>query len=176
MSTNQDLGKSAALIAMLCGAAVCANAAAQPDERMSQQCRIVRASEGWRSTGITVRPNEYVCLAAQGLWSHGVQGIQMITPFYGPEGFAKDDPVDVPEVVSRVGALIARIGQYPPFVVERGLCFIPSAQGELMLSMNDTPGAFGNNAGFMRVGIATSPASLPPDRVRMPSAAACREH
>jgi hypothetical protein len=146
----------------------------QAAEKTWQQCRIVRATEGWRNTGITVNPGQFVCVAADGLWSHGIQGIELITPYYGPEGFAKDDPVNVPEVVARVGALIGRIGQNPPFVVETGLCFIPTVSGQLMLSMNDNPGAFGNNAGYVRAAIAIWPASVRADRIRLPSpASAC---
>jgi hypothetical protein len=174
MSTNKSISKTAVLFAVVSGASVGVNCfaqtAEQTSEKASQQCRTIRADEGWRSTGITVNPSQFVCVAADGLWSHGAQGVQGITPYYGPEGFAKDDPNNVPEVVSRVGALIGRIGQSAPFVVERGLCFIPTATGQLSLSMNDDPGAFGNNAGYLRVAVATWPANYPPDRVHLPSA------
>lgn len=153
METNRTLGKVAALSALLAGTAVCgaapaqtaapaqASAAHRPGKAMPS-CRTLRADAGWRGTGVAVNPNQFVCVAADGLWSHGIQGIQAITPFYGAEGFAKDDPANVPEVVARVGALIGRIGTNPPFVVGKQLCFIPSTAGDLMLSMNDDPGAF----------------------------------
>lgn len=136
-------------------------------ERPPRQCLSVRADQPWQSSGVTVNPNEFVCLAADGLWSHGGQGIQAITPFYDAEGFAKDDPVNVPEVVSRVGALIARMGGNAPFVLGRQLCFIPVAAGELSLSMNDAPGTFGNNIGVMRVQVARWPASAIPQNINM---------
>jgi hypothetical protein len=55
--------------------------------------------------------------------------------------------------VSRTGALIGRIGDNAPFLIENRLCFIPGAAGELRLSMNDEPGAFDNNRGSMHVQI-----------------------
>lgn len=57
-----------------------------------RQCLSVRADQPWQPSGVTVNPNEFVCVAADGLWSHGGQGIQAITPFYDAEGFAKTIP------------------------------------------------------------------------------------
>jgi hypothetical protein len=89
------------------------------------------------------------------LWSHGTQGIQAITPYYGPRGFGKDEPSLVPEVVSRTGALIGKIGNNGAFLIEDSLCFIPEVSGELLLQINDEPGTFENNDGFMNVKITT---------------------
>jgi hypothetical protein len=59
------------------------------------------------------------------------------------------------------------------FVIERQFCFIPAAPGELMLSMNDEPGTFENNAGVMHVRSAMWPSpSLP--RHLNPQAQECR--
>jgi hypothetical protein len=148
--------------------------AAENADRAARQCRTVQANQAWQGTGVTVSPGQFVCVAADGLWSHGYQGLQTLTPFYGPEGFGKDDPANVPEVVSRVGALIGKIGTNAPFLVERQLCFIPGAAGELMLSMNDDPGAFGNNVGKMYVQILewTGTGSTP-DRIDL-NPQACR--
>lgn len=176
MKPDRKLGKIAALSALLTGAALCAAAVAQTGdpaqasaahgpEKARSSCHALRADAGWRGTGVEVNPNQFVCVAADGLWSHGIQGIQAITPYYGPEGFAKDDPLNVPEVVARVGALIGRIGGNSPFVIGKQLCFVPSVAGQLMLSMNDDPGTFANNAGFLRVAIGTWPASTSPDRI-----------
>lgn len=155
---------AALVIGAVLGALVGAAGAAQTDlveaPSSAAQCRSVAANLPWQGSGIAVGPGEFVCLAADGLWSHGVQGIQAMTPFYGPEGFSKDDPTNIPELVSRTGALVARIGANAPFVVGRQLCFIPSAPGELMLSMNDVPGTFDNNLGTMYVRIARSPSTL----------------
>lgn len=87
----------------------------------------------WQGTGISVGLGQFVCVAADGLWSHGGQGLPAIGPFYGPEGFGKDEPDTVPEVVSRTGALIGRIGSNAPFLIEKQLCFLPGAAGELRL-------------------------------------------
>jgi len=127
--------------------------AAETIDRSTAQCRTVQANAPWQATGVSVAPGQFVCVAADGLWSHGGQGLQAMTPFYGPEGFGKDEPATVPEVVSRTGALIGRIGANAPFLIERQLCFIPSASGELRLSMNDEPGTFDNNRGSMHVQI-----------------------
>lgn len=121
--------------------------------REENQCRTIHANVPWQGTGISVGPGQFVCVGADGLWSHGTQGIQAITPFYGPGGFGKDEPDTVPEVVSRTGALIGRIGMNARFLIERQLCFVPTASGELQLSMNDEPGAFDNNRGSMHVRI-----------------------
>lgn len=128
-------------------------AAAQPHSKVESQCRTIQANAAWQGTGVSVGPGQFVCIGAEGLWSHGAQGLQAITPFYGPEGFGKDEPNTVPEVVSRTGALIGRIGTAAPFLIEKQLCFIPSTAGELSLSINDEPGTFDNNRGSMHVQI-----------------------
>jgi hypothetical protein len=173
MNANPKPGRTALFVVVACGAATSSANAQNTSDRVGRQCETIRADQGWQRTGVTVRPTDFICVAADGLWSHGRQGIQEITPFYGPEGFAKDDPVSIPEVVSRVGALIGKIGENAPFVIERQLCFIPAATGELMLSMNDLPGAFGNNVGSMHVQIARWPASSIPNRVQL-QPQACR--
>lgn len=151
MNTSTPLKRRA----MLCTAmfAACTSAIAQPIAKSQSQCRTIQANAAWQGTGVTVGPGQFVCVAAEGLWSHGFQGIQGITPFYGPEGFGKDEPNTVPEVVSRTGALIGRIGTNGPFLIGKQLCFVPSSSGELSLSMNDEPGTFDNNRGSMHVHI-----------------------
>lgn len=166
MNTHLTLAPAALLLLAAWSTGVSAGDGAPPG-KPAGQCTSVQANQPWQGTGITVSPSEFVCVAAAGLWSHGGQGIQAMTPFYGPEGFAKDDPVNIPEVVSRVGALVGRIGANAPFVVERQLCFIPAASGELMLSMNDDPGAFANNVGAMSVQVVKLPASSIPRRVQL---------
>jgi hypothetical protein len=173
MKANPAVGRAVLFAVAAFGACIGASNAAESDSRSAAQCRTIRANQAWQGTGITVTPGQFVCVAADGLWSHGGQGIQAITPFYGPEGFAKDDPVDIPEVVSRIGALVGRIGGNAPFVIERQLCFIPAAPGELTLSMNDSPGTFGNNAGVMHVQVATWPSTSIPRRINL-QAQECR--
>jgi hypothetical protein len=168
MNTHSLRGTT--LVFAVLSAATCFSVAAETGTAgmaapASVRCQDVRATDAWRGTGVTVDPGQFVCVVADGLWSHGVQGIQAITPYYGPEGFAKDDPVSVPEVVARTGALIGRVGANSPFVIGKKLCFIPSGTGQLMLSMNDLPDAFGNNDGRLRVAISTWPATTPAARI-----------
>jgi hypothetical protein len=124
-------------------------------DNSSAQLRQINANQEWQETGIIVNSNKMVCVKASGLWSHGTQGIQAITPYYGPRGFGKDEPSLVPEVVSRTGALIGKIGNNGAFLIEDSLCFIPEVSGELLLQINDEPGTFENNDGFMNVKITT---------------------
>jgi hypothetical protein len=137
---------------------------AQTGDQNNIKCGTIRADLEWQGTGITVNPTEFICVSARGLWSHGLE--VPITPFYGPRGYAKngDNPGFVAGFVARVGALVAKIGDNAAFVVEDQLCFIPNVSGELMLSMNDIPGAFGNNVGVMNVQIDSRPlSSISPD-------------
>jgi hypothetical protein len=144
-------------IAMACVAATAMGAgtlnAAEPANKAESFCRTIQANIPWQRTGVSVSPGQFVCVAAAGLWSHGPQGIQAMRPFYGPQGFGKDEPNLVPEVVSRTGALVGKIGTSAPFLIEKQLCFIPGAPGELSLSMNDEPGTFNDNLGSMQVQI-----------------------
>jgi len=117
----------------------------------------IQANLEWQATGVTVWPDQLICVKATGLWTHGIQGLQGITPYYGPRGFGKDQPGLVPEVVARTGALLGKIGDQGAFLIEDQLCFIPTYAGELLMQMNDIPGAFGNNAGVMKVRITIQP-------------------
>lgn len=167
MKTHQQRTTAAALVVAAFATGAWANDMADAGHMAASQCTIVQANQEWQGTGIRVIPDRFVCVAAAGLWSHGGQGIQAITPFYGPEGFAKDSPVTVPEVVSRTGALVGRIGGNAPFIIGQRLCFIPAAPGELMLSMNDLPGTFDNNVGVMRVQVATWASTSVPAQLNM---------
>jgi hypothetical protein len=175
MKTNQKLETATVFIMAVCATAALADDTAGSGNTAAGRCTTVQANQDWQGTGITVSPGEFVCVAASGLWSHGGQGIQAITPFYGPEGFAKDSPVTIPEVVSRTGALVGRIGGNAPFVVGQRLCFIPSAPGELMLSMNDLPATFDNNLGAMHVQVVTWASASIPERIDM-QPQQCREN
>ncbi len=153
MNTILSIRRAALACASLAATGAGTVGAAEPAARPESQCRTVQANLPWQGTGVSVAPGQFVCVAAQGLWSHGGQGRQAFMPFYGPEGFGKDEPDTVPEVVSRTGALIGRIGRNAPFLIEQQLCFVPGASDELWLSMNDAPGAFDNNRGRMHVQI-----------------------
>lgn len=174
MKTKRKFTRAIMACAAVTAAPAGTLAAAEPASKAESQCRTIEANIPWQGTGVTVSPGQFVCVAAEGLWSHGSQGIQAITPFYGPKGFGKDEPNTVPEVVSRTGALIGKIGTNAPFLIERQLCFIPEASGELSLQMNDEPGAFGNNRGRMHVQIVKwTDARWAPDRTSL-DPQACR--
>jgi len=155
-------GTAAALALVACTAV----AQGTPPMR-SSECRTVQANQEWQPTRIIVRPGEFVCVAGDGLWSHGNQGEEAFIPYYGPEGYGRDSPAVVPGPVLKLGALVGRIGTNSTFIVGRQMCFFPQATGELMLSMNDEPGAFANNGGRMRVQVAKWSASVIPERVSL---------
>lgn len=158
--------KAAVLVTAVALALLASAAGAQPG-RTSSECRIVRANQEWQATRIIVRPTEFVCLAAEGLWSHGIQGEKAFVPYYGPDGFGRDNTAQIPGAVLKLGALVGKIGTNVTFIVGRQMCFVPQATGEPMLSMNDEPGAFANNAGSVRVQVAKWPAVSIPERVMM---------
>jgi len=149
---------SGVLFVALFGVFFAAQGSAQ-NKDINATYRLIQADQEWQGTDLVVEPGQLICVKASGLWTHGVQGIQRITPYYGPRGFGKDEAGLVPEVVSRTGALIGRIGDNGAFLIEDFLCFIPAASGELRLQMNDRPGTFGNNAGTMKVQITMQPAN-----------------
>ena len=158
---------TAAVRSMAAALALLASAAGAQPGRTSSECRIVRANQEWQPTRIIVRPSEFVCVAADGLWSHGIQREEAFVPYYGPDGFGRDNPAQIPGAVLKLGALVGKISTNVTFIVGPQLCFVPQATGELMLSMNDEPGAFANNGGSVRVQVAKWPAASIPERVMM---------
>jgi hypothetical protein len=146
-----------------------------PHAQSDVTCAQVRADEAWQATGVDVLPGERVCIVARGLWSHGPEA-GGITPFHGPRGYiAKPDSIAacytepakpesqpiVPWCFARTGALLGKIAtraapQPHAFPIEDELCFVAGDSGELLLSMNDVPGTFGDNQGSLRVRITTA--------------------
>lgn len=159
------------LRAVAAGAAVwsvgCAALAANGTSKMTNQCLTVQANQPWAPTGIVVDPTRFVCVAGSGLWSHGGQGVEAIVPYYGPEGYGRDTTTQYPDEALHIGALVARIGANFPFLVRHQICFIPRTTGELLLSMNDQPGTFGNNSGNLQVQVVTWPVAAMPKRVAL---------
>ena len=162
MSNNRMIMRSALIAAAALGAAVSTSARAQADGRISNECRTVAANQEWQGSRIIVRPQEFVCVAADGLWSHGNQMEQAFIPYYGPEGNGRDDPSVIDRPILKLGALVGKIGTNATFIVGRQMCFVPRATGELMLSINDEAGNFANNAGRMAVHVAKWRASAIP--------------
>jgi hypothetical protein len=153
MNTSYKRARAVLVCAAVTATGVGTLRAAEPQHKAENLCRTIQANAPWQGTGVSVSPGQFVCVAAHGLWSHGPQGIQAMRPFYGPQGFGKDEPNLIPEVVSRTGALVGRIGTNAPFLIEKQLCFIPGSPGELRLQMNDEPGIFDDNQGSMQVRI-----------------------
>jgi hypothetical protein len=144
-------------LAALAGAVLLIFGATQAEADPRGDCGRVLAARPWQSTGIRITVGEAVCIEASGVWSHGAEA-GGITPFHGPAGYIgkPDEPAIVPWPFARIGALLARIGEDGiAFPVEDGLCFTAQAAGELMLSMNDLPDGFEDNAGTLRVAFGT---------------------
>lgn len=154
--------RTALLAASALGAAASSSAWAQNDGRISNECRTVLANREWQGSRIIVRPQEFVCVAADGFWSHGVQMEQAFIPYYGPDGYGRDDPSVIPGPILKLGALVGKIGTNATFILGRQMCFVPRATGELMLSMNDDAGNFANNAGRLGVHVAKWPVTAIP--------------
>lgn len=142
----------------------CASAA---EELLPERyCIRVAANEERVPTGIMVDPSEFVCVKGEGLWSHGGQGVEAIYPYYGPEGYARDNPViDDPSQVLHIGALVGRIDGNYPFLIREQTCFIPRVSGQLVLGMDDAPGTYGNNDGSLRVRVEKWPVYNRPERI-----------
>lgn len=167
MDIHAKHGLAALAAAAASGTAPIDAQAQQAEVAVTQRCLTVRADQEWRPTGIRVAPNDFVCVAGEGLWSHGAQGEQAVFPYYGPEGYGKDNPVDARGAVLHVGALVGRIGPNAPFLIRQQACFVPRTAGELGLSMDDVSGAFGNNRGSLRVLVGKWPVSALPQRVSL---------
>lgn len=167
MNVHARSGLAILAAAAACGAAIVDANAQQGDVTVTQRCLSVQANQQWRPSGVRVSPGEFVCVAGAGLWSHGAQGEQAIIPYYGPEGYGKDNPVDNPGAILHVGALVGRIGSNAAFLIREQTCFVPRTTGELALSMDDANGAFGNNSGSLKVQVAKWPLSSMPTRVTL---------
>lgn len=155
-----------AAIGAVAQAAWVGNVAAAENLLPERYCVSVPANEERVPTGIAVNPSEFVCVKGEGLWSHGGQGIEEIYPFYGPEGYAKDNPIpDDPGEVLHIGALVGRIDAHYPFLIREQTCFIPRVSGQLVLGMNDAPGTYGNNEGSLRVRVEKWPVYSRPERI-----------
>jgi len=105
----------------------------------------VQASEGWQSTGITVRAGDRLRIRhIEGEWSPWLGGS------YDAAG-SGGDPLcrcNVMEAVSHA-ALIGRIGDANPFLVGREYDHTVSESGTLFLRINDTDLA--DNSGELEV-------------------------
>jgi hypothetical protein len=107
----------------------------------------VAANVGWCDTGIVVRPHTVIVVRpVNGRWSNAGE------PSLGGEGFAGArypgtvmQDADLASLIGRVGGQTFRIG--------RGTRFGSAEQGALQLSINDVPGTFGDNQGYLDVAV-----------------------
>lgn len=110
----------------------------------------VVANSEWQSSKLSVSPNQWVCVSADGLWSHGDEGD--IYHFYGADGSGNPDPTAVvPWPRATIGTLLGRIGDGVPFALGSQRCFVSKRAGLLAFEINDAPGTFGNNLGSLLV-------------------------
>lgn len=144
------------ILAAIVLASAATNAYAQPPVA----CRFIKADHTWQETGIEIVAGQRVCVQADGNWSHGPEP-GGITPFHGPRGYIGKPDIKPPPIVpwpyARIGTLLGKIDDGSAFPIEDELCFIAATSGELLLSMNDVPGSFKDNEGFMRVRITIAP-------------------
>ncbi|WP_158206642.1 LecA/PA-IL family lectin [Pseudoduganella flava] len=170
--TSTALRRAAGALAGALAGLVALAGVAAAQEGVTRQCLIVPADVEWMGTGITVTPREFVCVKGDGLWSHGGQGVEQLYPYYGPEGYGRDaypaDPEE-PDPVLHIGALVGKIGpESYRFLIRHQTCFVPKITAELLLAMDDAPGTYGNNDGYLRVQVVKQPATWPlPNRVKM---------
>lgn len=104
----------------------------------------VMAGSDWVATGVVGQRGSGVRLRTTGKWSHGREGGDI--PYYDADGFNKFDATAIlPRC--RIGALIGRVGNGPPFRIGTEKLVVFSGDGELFLRMNDGLSAFSNNRG-----------------------------
>lgn len=109
--------------------------------------RLVRvpASREWAPSGIRVTQGQRLRITTTGTWTHGPEGRVGVVRYSG-DGFDKRDSAALIPT-ERIGTLIGRVGKGVPFRIGREGSVTAASTGELQLSINDVPGAFGNNEG-----------------------------
>lgn len=110
---------------------------------------IVDAKTEWQSTGISLNPNESILILAKGAWNNS--GTDFLD-FSGPEGVEtwhnNLNNFLVPNVNHM--SLVGRIGiNGTPFGIGSSRVISSTDGGELFLSMNDRPGGFSDNFGYL---------------------------
>lgn len=106
----------------------------------------VPASASWVDTGIDLTRGREFQILASGRWSN--KG----APNNGPGGFPGYVHPGTVMADAPLAALIGKVGE-TMFVVGERLAGPSSASGRLFLSINDTPGTFGDNQGALKVTI-----------------------
>lgn len=103
----------------------------------------VPANVEWCDTGFQVQRGQRLMLTVRGTWGHGREAV------FEPGGGDVSEPRAVYRRASH-GALIGRAGDTIFFVGAGGEITMPN-NGTLQFSINDIPGQFGDNAGYLDI-------------------------
>ena len=109
----------------------------------------IPATSPWVDSGLDLSGGESVCLKAVASWKPAPE-----PPLVGPMGFAEQcDPASAGcPLHANHGALVARVGSFPPFLAGESFQFIvnPSWSGRLQFMINDDINILGDNAGWAK--------------------------
>ena len=119
------------------------------------QSIIFPAHQGWQSLSIFVREGQEFEITATGAWNHDVAD-PAFAELYSPSGV---DVFDSEAVLpsARIGTLLGRIGDNPPFVIGEHAALTADYGGHLWLGINDHPDTFSDNMGELEVTIKLGP-------------------
>lgn len=98
----------------------------------------------WFDTGVVVQKGQSVSISAAGLWTNG----GLAKEYAGPKGLSGQVRRDTILPAAPLGALVGRVGETTFFV---GGYQEVALGGRLLLTMNDVPGTFHDNGGYMAV-------------------------
>jgi len=103
----------------------------------------VPANVEWCDSGLVVQRGQRLLVTVRGTWGHGRDAV------FEPGGGDVSEPRAVTRRASH-GALIGRAGETIFFVGAGGDVQMPDS-GPLQFSINDIPGQFGDNAGYLEI-------------------------
>jgi hypothetical protein len=146
----------------------------QGERSQTAGSRVLAKAEEWRNSGVLVRKGETYSISATGRWH-----VWGTCPWTDADGLNMYGPLCIDWGNSFLkgwshAALIARIGDNgAPFGVGKSLRFTAAEDGVLQFIINDTPGHFWDNEGYMDVSIslARSPETFAAQMAQPPAAA-----
>lgn len=112
---------------------------------------ILPANQGWQSLSLFVREGQEFEITATGAWNHDAAD-PAFANLYSPAGV---DVLDSEAVLpsAKIGTLVGRIGDNPPFVIGEHAALTADYGGQLWLAINDHPDTFSDNLGELEVTI-----------------------
>ena len=119
------------------------------------QSIILPANQGWQSLSIFVREGQEFEITATGAWNHDAAD-PAFANLYSPAGVDVFDPEAVLPS-AKIGTLLGRIGNNPPFVIGEHARLTADYSGHLWLGINDHPDTFSDNLGELEVTIQLGP-------------------